>query len=344
MLGRADDERGLIPRLCEAIFGREKSHANNVRATNILRVQVSYYEIYNERVYDLLAKKRNKGLRVREHPKTGVYVEDLLSIAVESYIDVSELISKGARTRTTHATNMNDHSSRSHAVFNMRVCQTQPPSASNTECLSKIAKLGIVDLAGSERVHISGVTGARLKEAANINRSLSALADVIEALSKNNQRNVTCLKSDSFVPYRNSILTWLLKESLGGNAKTLMVAAVSPHSSSFDESLSTLKYADRAKRILNQARINTSGNEKLVADLRAEIDVLKKQLAGAKCRPASLNAIDKTAQFQVEVLSDKLREREKLITSLTISWDEKRKEASMHLESMKSERDILKKR
>lgn len=225
----------------------------------------------------------------------------------------NRLLVLGSQSRTVAATNMNELSSRSHAVFTI-VFRAKTKS---TGCVvDKVSKLSLVDLAGSERANRSGARGHRLKEAASINQSLSTLGAVISALSKASARS-----NSNFVPYRNSVLTQLLKESLGGNSRTIMIAAVSPSEDAYQQSLSTLKYVERAKRIVNKAVVNEDSSNTIIKDLRNEVAALKQQLA-ARATPQPTTEIT-TLSEEVERLKDALRAREKLISTLGMSWDEK---------------------
>ncbi|NWX82989.1 KI16B protein, partial [Nothoprocta pentlandii] len=277
MMGNAGDA-GLIPRICEGLFSKisEKTKRNEAS----FRTEVSYLEIYNERVRDLLRRKSSKtnNLRIREHPKEGPYVEDLSKHLVQNYTDVEELMDAGNINRTTAATGMNDVSSRSHAIFTINFTQAKFDSEMPCETVSKIH---LVDLAGSERADATGATGVRLKEGGNINKSLVTLGNVISALADLSQdaTNPLAKKKQVFVPYRDSVLTWLLKDSLGGNSKTIMIATISPADVNYGETLSTLRYANRAKNIINKPTINEDPNVKLIRELRAEIARLKALLA-----------------------------------------------------------------
>lgn len=238
-------------------------------------VEVSYCEIYNERVRDLFNPSAGS-LRVREHMTTGAYVEDILELPVENYGDVEQLLAIGSKERTTAATQMNELSSRSHALFTVQFRQRVINRVTNA-VHEKLSKINLVDLAGSERANTAGVTGERLKEASTINRSLSALGAVIKALSTPGAAR----GRGSFVPYRNSVLTRLLKESLGGNSRTMMIATVSPAAVNFEQSLSTLQYLERAKEIVNTAVINEDTTDTIVAQLKAEVSELRRQLESA---------------------------------------------------------------
>ncbi|XP_026140959.1 kinesin-like protein KIF1A isoform X2 [Carassius auratus] len=275
MMGKQEkDQEGIIPLLCEDLFTKISDNNDNSMSYS---VEVSYMEIYCERVRDLLNPKNKGNLRVREHPLMGPYVEDLSKLAVTSYSDIQDLMDSGNKARTVAATNMNETSSRSHAVFN--IIFTQKRHDSETENTSeKVSKISLVDLAGSERADSTGAKGTRLKEGANINKSLTTLGKVISGLAEMDcapNKNKKKKKVESFIPYRDSVLTWLLRENLGGNSRTAMVAALSPADINYDETLSTLRYADRAKQIRCNAVINEDPNNRLVRELKDEVARLK---------------------------------------------------------------------
>ena len=352
---------GLIPRTCHELFARiaqqtlhpdddgggggggggrasrRPSLAQSVSRT--FKVVASYMEIYNETVLDLLdgsadqqAEQRRRGklveapprkvLRVREHPRKGPYVEGLSSFEVGSYEDVQELLHRGEQRRSVGATKMNARSSRSHSIFVLEFTQTRLESATMS-AVDRASKISLVDLAGSEKQSKSGSQGSRLREASNINRSLSALGHVISELVKQAERaektaaaaagrdsppaagdgggvlsrrragsmpeprrragsvgRSTPTDDDKdHIPYRNSLLTWILKESLGGNARTTMVANISPSALQVEETLSTLRFAASAKRIKTHAKVNEDANVTLIRELRNEIELLKAKLA-----------------------------------------------------------------
>ncbi|XP_028858111.1 kinesin-like protein KIF1A isoform X2 [Denticeps clupeoides] len=276
MMGKQEkDQQGIIPLLCEDLFTKINDSSNDNRLS--YSVEVSYMEIYCERVRDLLNPKNKGNLRVREHPLLGPYVEDLSKLAVTSYSDIQDLMDAGNKARTVAATNMNETSSRSHAVFN--IIFTQKEHDSQTDNTSeKVSKISLVDLAGSERADSTGAKGTRLKEGANINKSLTTLGKVISALAEMDSapnKNKKKKKVESFIPYRDSVLTWLLRENLGGNSRTAMVAALSPADINYDETLSTLRYADRAKQIRCNAIINEDPNNRLVRELKEEVARLR---------------------------------------------------------------------
>jgi len=303
----ASEEGGIIPQMCEELFSRiaESSMNNNlndVEGETKFSVEVSYMEIYCEQVKDLLNPSKNgKSLRVREHPIMGPYVEDLSKLAVQSFTDIYDLMDEGNKARTVAATNMNATSSRSHGVFNIVFTQKRTDSLSSLET-EKVSKISLVDLAGSERAESTGAKGKRLKEGANINKSLTTLGKVISSLAE--QTKSKKKKGNDFVPYRDSVLTWLLKENLGGNSKTAMIAAISPADINYDETLSTLRYADRAKQIKCNAVVNEDPNARLIRDLKAEVSrlqqVLKSEGLGDLIKKSIL-ATNKTIEEKIEI-------------------------------------------
>ncbi|XP_077913027.1 kinesin-like protein KIF16B isoform X1 [Halichoerus grypus] len=322
MMGNSGDS-GLIPRICEGLFSQINETTRWDEAS--FRTEVSYLEIYNERVRDLLRRKSSKtfNLRVREHPKEGPYVEDLSKHLVQNYSDVEELMDAGNINRTTAATGMNDVSSRSHAIFTIKFTQfcfyvlLQAKFDSEMPC-ETVSKIHLVDLAGSERADATGATGVRLKEGGNINKSLVTLGNVISALADLSQdaANPLVKKKQVFVPYRDSVLTWLLKDSLGGNSKTIMIATISPADVNYGETLSTLRYANRAKNIINKPTINEDANVKLIRELRAEIARLKTLLAQGN----QIALLDSPTALSME---EKLQQNEARVQELTKEWTNK---------------------
>ncbi|KAI5850349.1 hypothetical protein DFP73DRAFT_571768 [Morchella snyderi] len=273
------EEYGVIPKICQHMFERiDAMQADpNLKCT----VEVSYLEIYNERVRDLLNPSTKGNLKVREHPALGPYVEDLAKLIVNNFAEIENLMDEGNKARTVAATNMNETSSRSHAVFTIILSQKIHDTETGFDS-EKVSRISLVDLAGSERAQSTGATGARLKEGAEINRSLSTLGRVIAALA---DLSTGKKKNANMVPYRDSILTWLLKDSLGGNSMTAMIAAISPADINFDETLSTLRYADSAKRIKNHAVVNEDPNAKMIRELKEELQQLRSKLSGGGSLP-----------------------------------------------------------
>ncbi|XP_028297906.1 kinesin-like protein KIF16B isoform X2 [Gouania willdenowi] len=308
MMGSPGDV-GLIPRICEALFSRVSEATRLDEAS--FRTEVSYLEIYTERVRDLLRRKSSQtdNLRIREHPKDGPYVEGLSKHLVQNFGDVEELMEAGNIHRTTASTGMNDVSSRSHAIFTIKFTQAKFDAEMPIETLSKIH---LVDLAGSERADATGATGLRLKEGGNINKSLVTLGNVISALDGDDGTQ----RRRGFVPYRDSVLTWLLRDSLGGNSKTIMIATVSPADVNYGETLSTLRYANRAKNIINKPTINEDANVRLIRELRAEIARLKALLVQGN----QVALLDSPTALSME---EKLHQNEARVLELTKEWTNK---------------------
>lgn len=306
-------EKGLIPRLCDTIFERIRMLTEQDSGSNF-KLEVSYMEIYNEKVHDLLdpAGSRNS-LKVREHNILGPYVDGLSTLAVSSFEEINSLMVEGNKSRTVASTNMNSESSRSHAVFTLTLTCSVYDSTADVRG-ERVSKMSLVDLAGSERAIRTGAVGERLKEGSNINRSLTTLGLVISKLAD----QASGKKKEQFVPYRDSVLTWLLKDNLGGNSKTIMISTISPSADSYEETLSTLRYADRAKRIVNHAVINEDPNNRIIRELREEVEQLREQLLHA------------TVQTE---LQERLSESEKLIKEMEQTWEEKlRKTEKIHQE------------
>ncbi|GAB6025282.1 Kinesin-like protein kif3b [Chamberlinius hualienensis] len=260
---RADiEKRGVIPNSFDHIF----SHIARSQNKQYL-VRASYLEIYQEEVRDLLCKDQFKRLELKERPDVGVYVKDLSSFVCNSVKEIEHVMSVGNQNRSVGPTNMNEHSSRSHAIFMITV-ESSELGADNQNHI-RVGKLNLVDLAGSERQSKTGSMGERLKEATKINLSLSALSNVISALVDG---------KSSHIPYRDSKLTRLLQDSLGGNAKTIMVANIGPASYNYEETLTTLRYSNRAKNIKNKPKINEDPKDTLLREFQQEIAKLKAQL------------------------------------------------------------------
>ncbi|XP_071786480.1 kinesin-II 85 kDa subunit-like [Asterias amurensis] len=255
--------RGIIPNSFAHIFGQIAKAGDSVR----FLVRVSYLEIYNEEVKDLLGKDLSARLEVKERPDIGVYVKDLSAFVVNNADDMDRIMTLGNSHRSVGSTNMNEHSSRSHAIFSITVERSD--IGVDKEQHVRAGKLHMVDLAGSERQSKTGATGQRLKEATKINLSLSTLGNVISSLVDG---------KSTHIPYRNSKLTRLLQDSLGGNAKTVMCANIGPAEYNYDETISTLRYANRAKNIKNNAKINEDPKDALLRQFQKEIEELKKRL------------------------------------------------------------------
>lgn len=264
MQGVSDDPdmRGVIPNSFQDIF-TQISRTQNQKYL----VRSSYLEIYQEEIRDLLCKDNNKRLELKENSEVGVYVKDLSSVVTKNAKEIEHVMNIGNQSRSVGFTNMNERSSRSHAIFGITVeCSQEGPDGQDH---IRVGKLNMVDLAGSERQSKSGAKGKRLKEATKINLSLSALGNVISALVDGRSTHI---------PYRDSKLTRLLQDSLGGNAKTVMIATVGPSHKNFDETLATLRYANRAKNIKNKPRVNEDPKDALLRQFQEEIARLKAQL------------------------------------------------------------------
>uniref|UniRef100_A0AAY5KMD0 Kinesin-like protein n=1 Tax=Esox lucius TaxID=8010 RepID=A0AAY5KMD0_ESOLU len=308
--------RGIIPNSFAHVFG----HIAKAEGDTRFLVRVSYLEIYNEEVRDLLGKDQMQRLEVKERPDVGVYIKDLSGYVVNNADDMDRIMTMGHKNRSVGATNMNEHSSRSHAIFTITIECSEKGVDGNQHV--RMGKLHLVDLAGSERQGKTGATGQRLKEATKINLSLSTLGNVISALVDG---------KSTHVPYRNSKLTRLLQDSLGGNSKTMMCANIGPADYNYDETISTLRYANRAKNIKNKARINEDPKDALLRQFQKEIEELKKKLEEGKKKVSP----DKMVEMQAKIEE----ERKELEAKLDME-EEERNKARAELE--KREKDLLK--
>uniref|UniRef100_A0A8R1DVQ1 Kinesin-like protein n=3 Tax=Caenorhabditis japonica TaxID=281687 RepID=A0A8R1DVQ1_CAEJA len=307
-------QRGVIPRAFDHIFTATAT-TENVK----FLVHCSYLEIYNEEVRDLLGTDNKQKLEIKEHADRGVYVAGLSMHVCHDVPACKELMTRGFNNRHVGATLMNKDSSRSHSIFTVYV-------EGMTESGSiRMGKLNLVDLAGSERQSKTGATGDRLKEATKINLSLSALGNVISALVDGKSKHI---------PYRDSKLTRLLQDSLGGNTKTIMIACVSPSSDNYDETLSTLRYANRAKNIKNKPKINEDPKDALLREYQEEIERLKSMVQPGGAGPAA-------PVFSIEDERKKLRaEFEEAMNDLRSEYEKEQSskaELQKDLESLKAE-------
>ena len=325
MGGITEEAAGLIPRIATELIGISK------------RVEMSYFEIYSEKIQDLM-NRANKGLNIREHPQFGPYIEGLTSVAINNDVMFRKLIEQGNKERTVATTLMNDRSSRSHAILTINC------TGESTAC-----KINLVDLAGSEKIAASGVSGINLEEAININRSLSALSLVIGKLAESsgpvpnsargtlkshfinnkNSKSVVLGTAKSapkqHIPFRDSVLTWILKESLGGNSKTYMIATVSIERQYLSETLNTLRYAWSAKKIINKVSINHDNSDDIIAALKAEVTALQRRINGA------------TDSRELDRLRMQLSEREELIRIRDKTWEQKLEESRRISESLQEQ-------
>ncbi|XP_075384866.1 kinesin-like protein KIF14 [Tenrec ecaudatus] len=316
-----NEEPGIIPRFCEDLFAQvAKQQTQEVS----YHLEMSFFEVYNEKIHDLLVCKGENGhtkqpLRVREHPMSGPYVEALSMNVVSSYSDIQSWLELGNKQRATAATGMNDKSSRSHSVFTLVMTQTKTELVEGEEHDHRVtSRMNLIDLAGSERCCAAHTSGDRLKEGVSINKSLLTLGKVISALSEPANRKKV------FIPYRESVLTWLLKESLGGNSKTAMIATVSPAASNVEETLSTLRYASQARLIVNIATVNEDTNARLIRELKAEIEKLKAaQRNNRNIDPERY----RLCRQEITSLRMKLHQQEKDMAEMQRVWKEKCEQA-----------------
>ena len=263
-----DKTKGIIPNAFDHVF-----RAIETSEDKKFLVRASFLEIYNEEVRDLLAKNSTNKLELKENVDTGVYVKNLTSFVVKGVSEICNVLAVGKKNRTVGTTLMNRDSSRSHSIFTIVIECSETVNAESGDSKIRVGKLNLVDLAGSERQSKTGATGERLKEATKINLSLSALGNVISALVDGRSGHI---------PYRDSKLTRLLQDSLGGNTKTVMVANIGPADYNYDETMSTLRYANRAKNIKNKPRINEDPKDAMLREFQTEIARLKAQLQGAQ--------------------------------------------------------------
>lgn len=315
------EQPGLIPRTCEDLFQRIESSQSPDVSYNI---RVSYFEVYNEHVRDLLVPRTDPPnyLRIRESPSEGPYIKDLTEVTARNYIELMRYMRKGDVSRTTASTKMNDTSSRSHAVFTITLKQIHH-DLSTDETTERTARIRLVDLAGSERAKSTEATGQRLREGSNINKSLTSLGRVIAALADPKQGRPGKRRGKDIVPYRDSILTWLLKDSLGGNSKTAMIACIAP--SDYEETLSTLRYADQAKHIRTRARVNqdhlsAAERDKQIAEMAETIRTLQLSVSLATAnKRESENQNERLEEYQQKVEKmQRLMEETKMVSECKI--------------------------
>lgn len=324
--------KGIIPNTFAHIFG----HIARAKENQKFLVRVSYMEIYNEEVRDLLGKEFNKSLEVKERADIGVFVKDLSGYVVHNADDLDNIMKLGNKNRVVGATKMNSESSRSHAIFSITIESSETDE--NGKQYVKMGKLQLVDLAGSERQSKTQSSGLRLKEATKINLSLSVLGNVISALVDG---------KSTHIPYRNSKLTRLLQDSLGGNSKTVMCASISPADSNYVETISTLRYACRAKSIQNLAHVNEEPKDALLRHFQEEIKELKRQLeegtfVNGICTDEDdeeeIDDDDEEEEEEIEIDEDKEKERLE-------KKDKKRRErAKEKKEKADAEKELLEKK
>lgn len=325
------DSPGIIPRSVEAIFkDKDKMESSG---DSEFRIWIAFVEIYNEQCRDLLHPGGETcELKVMEHPDMGVYIPGLTEAPCKKAEDVQKLMDFGTKKRVVAATNMNATSSRSHAVFTVKVQRLQgaPPEEGKKDARKAMnAKINLVDLAGSERVNKTGAEGATLKEGCAINQSLSALGMVIkelsEAMAKVGSKKGGLDKVKDQVSFRASKLTFLLKDSLAGNSKTFMIAALSPASDNTEETLSTLRFASSVKKIKTVAKVNMDKKDEMIQNLQAEI----KKLKAATGKAGGVEGVG-------EEIQEDLQERERLLNEMKKTYDHQLEEAT-HLEAARDD-------
>ncbi|XP_050307362.1 kinesin-like protein KIF14 [Anthonomus grandis grandis] len=309
----SEDFSGITPRFCRELFRR----VSDLEPEATISIDVSYFEIYNEKIHDLLASPAQNSsrvaLKVREHPVLGPYIVDLTTHTVKSYAELRDFLIMGNRNRAVASTSMNDFSSRSHSIFSIEIGQSK--SLDDTDS-SRRSKVSLVDLAGSERLGSSFNNEEKMKQGVYINKSLLTLGKCISALAEQ--------KRNQFIPYRDSVLTWLLRESLGGNSLTSMLATISPSSTHLDETLSTLRYACQARAIINRARINESPHDRLIRELRSEVERLRALRQDYERRSScSHSSINSSRDSEVEDIKLQLSETENKLTEAQQIWEQR---------------------
>lgn len=334
------DQPGLIPRTCRGLFERIDGEQNSAIT---YKVHVSYFEIYNEHVKDLLTPKTSSPnyLKIRESKSDGVYVQNLTDEPVRCYEDIQRLMKVGDMNRTTASTKMNDTSSRSHAVFTLTLKQIQHDLSSDST-IERLARMRLVDLAGSERAGRTEATGQRLREGSNINQSLTTLGRVIAALSDPKRQSALrgsmnpnqTRRRVEMVPYRDSVLTWLLKDSLGGNSKTAMVACISP--TDYEETLSTLRYADQAKRIRTKAHVNQDAVS--AAERDAKIVEMQETIKNLQM---SVNAATVRKRDEADRARDELEDYQRQVTKMQRAMEESRSVSEVKIRALTMEVEEL---
>lgn len=329
---KSDLQKGVTPRCFEMIFNLIKATYN----TNYL-IRVSYLELYNEEIKDLLSKSGNsQSLEIKENPEVGFYVKDLSTWVVKSPSDMIQLLEKGKEVKHVASTNMNDRSSRSHCIFSVIVDNSTTDE--NGEEHIRTGKLNLVDLAGSERQKKTGATGDTLQEGIKINLSLTALGKVIYALVADKKGHV---------PYRDSKLTKLLMDSLGGNSKTVMIANIGPADDNYDETLTTLRYANRAKDIKNAPKINEDPKDAMIRQYQEELSKLKKALAEAAGSGLQIEGLNMTggvgldkiisgvSKKKIEEMEEKIRREKEEILKEVENEKKKIEDSKNHAEDEK---------
>lgn len=317
------EQRGIIPRAFEQIW----AHINRSQNMNFL-VAVSYLEIYMEELRDLLKPNSTTPLELRERDG-GIVVPNLHSVLCKSVEDMIHVMYMGNKNRTVGFTNMNEHSSRSHAIFLIKIEMCEVGST-----LVKVGKLNLIDLAGSERQSKTGATAERLKEASKINRALSSLGNVISALAEKSPH----------IPYRDSKLTRLLQDSLGGNSKTIMIANIGPSEFNYNETLTTLRYANRAKTIENKPIMNEDPQDTKLREYQEEIARLRQLITERQTREKSVPKVRKVKQKTIKRDESLEESDEKSDSEAEEEEDEKENEQDFSELDAKAQEALLKER
>ncbi|KAL7708615.1 kinesin [Lotmaria passim] len=300
--------QGIIPRSSTDLF--EGLHAKREKDSDFTyRVEVSYYEIYNEKVFDLIRPQRNTDLKIRNTPNSGPFIEGLTWKLVNKEEDVARVIRKGMQERHTAATKFNDRSSRSHAILSFNIVQLSMDESDNA--FQMRSKLNLVDLAGSERTGAAGAAGEEFHDGVKINQSLTVLGRVIDRLADISQNKGGGLP----VPYRDSNLTWVLSDSIGGNSQTSMIATISPHMINYEEMRQTIRYASRAKNIINWVKKNEDPQVVMIRELRekvANLELRLKEAGGSNYTNEYVRGLEK----KVKELEKKCADQERTIAAL----------------------------
>ena len=335
MLGAPTDP-GISLRMVDDLFA--KIDADKETKTVKVVVECMFYEIYNEKCRDLFNKKKGKeddfdAVKIRQHPTKGVFVDGLLHKEVTSAAQTKKLIERGTAERAMAETKMNATSSRSHAVFQIQITQLDPMKGSQ-----KVSSINLVDLAGSEKVKTSGASGDTLNEAKNINQSLSTLRKVIDTLIDNSL--IKNKKNHKLPPFRESVLTYVLSDALGGNSKTQMIAAISPHEINTEETVGTLRYALRAKAIVCNAKVNEEKSAAMVDAMKDEILALQMKLregSGAGGKGAASAEILKEIQLREQEIH-KMEENQSVMQGMLAASAEKEAELQIAVAQQRKER------
>lgn len=329
---KVNEQKGIMPRAFESIF-----KAIEADPSKQYLVRASYMELYKEDIRDLLSKNPKNKLEIREKPDVGVYVKDLCSFVVKSVNEIKEIMNTGRENRTTAETKMNLHSSRSHSIFTVTIETAQ--MGIDLKSHIRAGKLNMVDLAGSERQQKTEAVGIRLEEAAKINLSLSTLCHVISTL--------TDPKGGSHIPYRNSKLTRILQDSLGGNTKTVMVANIGPADYNYEESLNTIRYANRAKNIMNKPRINEDPKDAMIREFQEEItrlrELLAKKLGKMVMKDGQIVSLDSNEQAMQKQMEEELAKQSEELKKKQEEIDRVEAEGAMAKEEKEKLLDALNK-